>query len=92
MYTLKEFNSELNLRWIKIINLINKRNDFKIGSLEYKQIDYSLRVEIIVYRVLCSKYELRFRRQYNKSLLFADITTSEVLVIYLPFKIKNNYI
>ena len=85
-YNRKEFNKVLNDRFIKIQKDLELKTYVASDSPFHSNLEQQLFREIIMYDSLCTLYQSRFKKSYNKSLLLFIKNEQKIISLYIPFK------
>lgn len=85
-YNRKEFNKVLNDRFCNISNSIKLISSYASDSPFYSPAQYDLFQQVIMYNSLCTLYQSRFKKPYNKSLLLFVKGEQKIISLYIPFK------
>lgn len=85
-YNRKEFNKVLNDRFIKIQKDLELKTYVASDSPFHSNLEQQLFREVIMYNSLCTLYQSRFKKSYNKSLLLFIKDEQKIVCLYIPFK------
>lgn len=85
-YNRKEFNKVLNDRFIKIQKDLELKTYVASDSPFHSNLEQQLFREVIMYNSLCTLYQSRFKKSYNKSLLLFIKNEQKIISLYIPFK------